>query len=828
MKNKFKKITSIFLVIAMFLSIVPNNVKAAVNDKKFLEYHITLYNGTSWNYTFSNDGEWLGTVNGNKTGNGNKTSKEYITATKSGKKVTITAKGTKNLSGDSQTQIIYMYKGNKTGAKANLARKIYVKVRKGVKPTIAGITHSTNSSAESYSNGLSGNVALYVGDRSTINVNTTGNYDTYSAVSSNNAGATLSSTSAKSFTVTGKQVGTYTLKVNVGSSYSDSGKLSVSTHTVTKSITVYVVKKPEIDILANGTSVTSLSIAKNDIVKISYRLSNVGSNVECDVDANVNDNSANYLDLEDDEDDDSSYILTSKDSLKKGTTAMFTFTLNISAGDSVSNSNGDQIIKKTVNVTLGKSTNNESSYIQLYCGNGLKCNDTIYLIHYLNVYPICAGATSFKYIVDDSDILALSNPIGTTDTKYKKALCPSKKGKTKLTIVATTTSGITRNKEYTVYSCDTVSALKANNVDVLKNEKGSTSFQGIASTNYFTKKYTNVVLPQYNITYKVDDPSIATIDNDGTVRGLKTGRTKVTMLLKQDFTTGVKNPTTGKIEIINYKDIQTSFYVDVHDLTERISFSTDEAKINIGKTYKQLPINEPLDGYTSTKYIWKSSNPNVASVDENGVVTGKQMGMVTITAITTDGSDESDEYTLYVKSEAPINIKVIAEKNSVKISWKNISNIDEYIIYRSNSINGYYSKIGNIKKNYYNDKTAQLGKTYYYKVRAVPQLDDEMISDMSKSSNKIKYIPSTPKIKKVKKIKSGYRVTLNGKKYTGFIIYAGKKSTTKNIVAIITGKSATISLKKGKKYYIRAKAYIKKNGKEIYSNFSKVKKYKAK
>ena len=40
MKNKFKKITSIFLVIAMFLSIVPNNVKAAVNDKKFLEYHI--------------------------------------------------------------------------------------------------------------------------------------------------------------------------------------------------------------------------------------------------------------------------------------------------------------------------------------------------------------------------------------------------------------------------------------------------------------------------------------------------------------------------------------------------------------------------------------------------------------------------------------------------------------------------------------------------------------------------------------------------------------------------------------------------------------------
>lgn len=59
-----------------------------------------------------------------------------------------------------------------------------------------------------------------------------------------------------------------------------------------------------------------------------------------------------------------------------------------------------------------------------------------------------------------------------------------------------------------------------------------------------------------------------------------------------------------------------------------------------------------LPGYTTYKVVgWYSSNPAVATVDENGLVTAVSVGTATITAVTTDGSNLSASCNVTVLQE---------------------------------------------------------------------------------------------------------------------------------------------------------------------------------
>lgn len=55
-------------------------------------------------------------------------------------------------------------------------------------------------------------------------------------------------------------------------------------------------------------------------------------------------------------------------------------------------------------------------------------------------------------------------------------------------------------------------------------------------------------------------------------------------------------------------------------------------------------------------------------------------------------------------------------KGTAKITWKKVSGVEKYTIYRSTSENGTYEKIGTSKTTSYTDKKASKGTTYYYKI----------------------------------------------------------------------------------------------------------------
>jgi mannan endo-1,4-beta-mannosidase len=59
-------------------------------------------------------------------------------------------------------------------------------------------------------------------------------------------------------------------------------------------------------------------------------------------------------------------------------------------------------------------------------------------------------------------------------------------------------------------------------------------------------------------------------------------------------------------------------------------------------------------------------------------------------------------------------------KTSVTVKWKKVKKATSYVIYRAESKNGKYKKVGTVKKGTsYCDKKVKKGKTYYYKVVTV-------------------------------------------------------------------------------------------------------------
>lgn len=172
--------------------------------------------------------------------------------------------------------------------------------------------------------------------------------------------------------------------------------------------------------------------------------------------------------------------------------------------------------------------------------------------------------------------------------------------------------------------------------------------------------------------------------------------------------------------------------------------------------------------------------------------------------------------------------------SSVKISWKVTPKANGYIVYRSTNKNSGYKAVKTISsKNttYFVNKKLSKGKTYYYKVYAYRTYKGSKgIGAPASITTSTK--PTTPKMssaknsaKKTAKVTwkkatgaTGYELYFSTKKSKGYKkAYSGTKlSYTKK------------SLKKGKIYYFKVRAYRTVNGKKLYGSYSSPKSVKIK
>lgn len=255
------------------------------------------------------------------------------------------------------------------------------------------------------------------------------------------------------------------------------------------------------------------------------------------------------------------------------------------------------------------------------------------------------------------------------------------------------------------------------------------------------------------------------------------------------------------------EDVETSPVVSTKDVTESI-------------------ITEPNISTTNRIEI-TTIEPNVTQV-----TTTSDMIQTTISSVKQTTKPDINDKTLKPA------IKKVKEKNwhTVKITWKRISGIKKYTLYRSKKKSGKYKKIVTTSKRSFLDKKVKAGTKYYYKIKVTSSGKEAFLSKTKMI--RVKGTPNKPKIK----------LDVNGRLWqihwgiisdnsTGIEIYMKngegkfKKFTRINQTVNIkknkkkkgaTGiQSSVDSLKKGLTYQFKARTYTKVKGKKVYSKWSK-------
>jgi len=173
--------------------------------------------------------------------------------------------------------------------------------------------------------------------------------------------------------------------------------------------------------------------------------------------------------------------------------------------------------------------------------------------------------------------------------------------------------------------------------------KISVSSQVILKQGESVRLYPKVLPEKANyrkITYESSDNDVATVDEDGNVTAVKSGEAVITSYTvnkshKSACNVIVKQPVTG-----------------VKFMPETVSgglVNTIKPGESIKLNYAVLP-----DDADDKKVTFKSSDSEIASVNDEGVVTGHKEGEVTISVITHDG-DFTDDFDITVLSDSDDN-----------------------------------------------------------------------------------------------------------------------------------------------------------------------------
>ena len=124
------------------------------------------------------------------------------------------------------------------------------------------------------------------------------------------------------------------------------------------------------------------------------------------------------------------------------------------------------------------------------------------------------------------------------------------------------------------------------------------------------------------VSWASSDESIATVDKNGRIKGIAVGDCTVTC-------------TSQALD-----SVSESLTVHIQQPVKKLSFRDKNAYAYVKEETKLKWTIEPKDA-TNKKLEFKSAKESIATVDENGIVTGVSSGKVKITATTTDGSKRS-------------------------------------------------------------------------------------------------------------------------------------------------------------------------------------------
>ncbi len=146
------------------------------------------------------------------------------------------------------------------------------------------------------------------------------------------------------------------------------------------------------------------------------------------------------------------------------------------------------------------------------------------------------------------------------------------------------------------------------------------------------------------VTYTTSDASVATVDENGVVTGLKGG---TVIIVCQTVDRG----------------LIASCRITVNEYISDIRFIEKEMYIIKGEK-KTLELDVTPKSATNQDFVWTSQNSSILHVDSDGVAYGVNYGTVIVTVATTDGSEKKD--TCKITVIKPVESLVLRE-NKIKV-----------------------------------------------------------------------------------------------------------------------------------------------------------------
>lgn len=208
------------------------------------------------------------------------------------------------------------------------------------------------------------------------------------------------------------------------------------------------------------------------------------------------------------------------------------------------------------------------------------------------------------------------------------------------------------------------------------------------------------------VTWTSSDERIATVDNNGLIRGVGCG--KVTLNAKT-----------------NYGDAQASCSVTVLIATpENIRLVNDTSKsITVqwdavdGATGYVLYRSESLDR-EPVEYAY--INPGETQFTDTDVIPGERYyyRLMTCAEIVDYNSDISETLYTTARIKSPENVTASNYGALLSVKWSEVDEAKGYTVYRATDENGLYTIVGEVTSTGFVDHNVRAGVTYYYKIIA--------------------------------------------------------------------------------------------------------------
>ena len=145
-----------------------------------------------------------------------------------------------------------------------------------------------------------------------------------------------------------------------------------------------------------------------------------------------------------------------------------------------------------------------------------------------------------------------------------------------------------------------------------------------------------------NLIYVVENPEIIEIDENGNIKGLKVGSTKITISYDENGRFLLSNKLVNVNVLINPSEIAAPENISLN-LTESISIGAHLVK--------------PIDG----QLTYRSNDEQIITVDENGLITAHKLGNTTIT-IDYAGNEN------YTASSKTVEVNVVGVSTSIEVT----------------------------------------------------------------------------------------------------------------------------------------------------------------